>query len=58
MDIGKDTGDVGSPTYKSKAPFAFTGQIGKIVFDLAPPKRGALEQRRILQERLLRAMSN
>jgi arylsulfatase A-like enzyme len=58
MDIGKDNGDVVSPTYKSKAPFAFTGKIGKVVFDLAPGKRGALEQRRIQQERLLRAMRN
>jgi arylsulfatase len=58
MDIGKDNGDVVSPTYKSKAPFAFTGKIGKVVFDLAPPKQGALERRRILQERLLQAMRN
>jgi arylsulfatase len=54
MDIGKDNGDVVSPTYKAKAPFAFTGKIGKVMFDLAPPKQGALEQRRIQQERLLR----
>jgi arylsulfatase A-like enzyme len=58
MDIGKDNGDVVSPTYKAKAPFAFTGKIGKVVFDLAPGEKGALEQRRILQERLLRAMRN
>jgi hypothetical protein len=58
MDIGKDNGDVVSPTYKVKAPFAFTGKIGKVVFDLAPPKQGALERRRIQQERLLRAMRN
>jgi len=58
MDIGKDNGDVVSPTYKAKAPFAFTGKIGKVVFDLAPPKRGALEQRRILEERFRRAMTN
>jgi arylsulfatase len=36
MDIGKDNGDVVSPTYAAKAPFAFTGKIGKVVFDLAP----------------------
>ncbi len=58
MDIGKDNGDVVSPTYKAKAPFAFTGKIGKVVFDLALQKQGTLEQRRILQERLLRAMRN
>jgi hypothetical protein len=58
MDIGKDNGDVVSPTYKGKAPFAFTGKIGKVIFDLAPGEKGALEQRRILQERLIRAMRN
>jgi arylsulfatase A-like enzyme len=58
MDIGKDNGDVVSPTYKSKAPFAFTGKIGKVVFDLAPGEKGALEQRKILQERFIRAMRN
>ena len=36
MDIGKDNGDPVSPTYKAKSPFAFTGKIGKVVFDLAP----------------------
>jgi arylsulfatase len=58
MDIGKDNGDVVSPTYKAKAPFAFTGKIGKVVFDLAPPKQAALERQRLLHERLLRAMRN
>ncbi len=58
MDIGKDNGDVVSPTYKSKAPFAFTGKIGKVVFDLAPGEKGALEQRKILEERFIRAMRN
>ncbi|HWE35366.1 MAG TPA: arylsulfatase [Isosphaeraceae bacterium] len=36
MDIGKDNGDPVSPSYASKSPFAFTGKIGKVVFDLAP----------------------
>jgi arylsulfatase len=36
MDIGKDNGDPVSPSYASKSPFAFTGTIGKVVFDLAP----------------------
>jgi arylsulfatase A-like enzyme len=58
MDIGKDNGDVVSPAYKAKAPFAFTGKIGKVVFDLAPGARGALEQRRILRRRLIQAMRN
>jgi hypothetical protein len=35
MDIGKDNGDSVSPTYAAKAPFAFTGKIGTVVFDLA-----------------------
>ena len=34
LDIGKDNGDVVSPSYRSKAPFAFSGKIGKVVFDL------------------------
>jgi arylsulfatase len=58
MDIGKDNGDVVSPTYKGKAPFAFTGKIGKVVFDLAPHKQGAAARRKVLQERLERAMRN
>jgi arylsulfatase A-like enzyme len=58
MDIGKDNGDVVSPTYRAKAPFPFTGKIGKVVFDLAPNRQGALDHRRLLQERLIRAMRN
>jgi arylsulfatase len=37
MDIGRDNGDPVSPSYASKSPFAFTGTIGKVVFDLVPP---------------------
>jgi arylsulfatase len=58
MDIGKDNGEVVSPTYRAKAPFPFTGKIGKVVFDLAPGRQGALDHRRLLQERLIRAMRN
>jgi len=36
MDIGMDNGDVVSPSYQARAPFAFTDKIGKVVFDLAP----------------------
>ena len=43
MDIGKDNGDVVSETYKDKAPFAFTGKIGKVEFDLAPGQISAPE---------------
>jgi len=41
MDVGKDNGDVVSPSYRAKAPFAFTGQIEKVVFDLAPTETSA-----------------
>lgn len=58
FDIGKDNGDVVSETYKDKAPFAFTGKIEKVVFDLAPPGVGALERRRLLEEHFIRAMGN
>lgn len=36
MDIGKDNGDPVSMTYEARSPFAFTGKISKVVFDLAP----------------------
>jgi arylsulfatase len=58
FDIGKDNGDVVSETYKAKAPFAFTGKIEKVVFDLAPGEKGALDHRRLLRERFIRAMRN
>ena len=58
MDIGKDNGDVVSPTYKAKAPFAFTGKIGKVVFDLKPDGLGALDRQRELQHRLSQEIRN
>jgi arylsulfatase len=58
MDIGKDNGDVVSETYKAKAPFVFTGKIGKVVFDLNPDGLGAIDRRRELQERLVQAIRN
>jgi arylsulfatase len=58
FDVGKDNGDVVSESYKAKAPFAFTGKIGKVVFDLAPGEKGSLEHRRILEQRFIRAMRN
>jgi len=36
MDIGRDSGEPVSPSYREKSPFAFTGSIGKVVFELAP----------------------
>jgi len=58
FDIGKDNGDVVSATYKSKAPFAFNGKIGKVVFELAPNAVGAIDRQRELQDRLIRAIRN
>ena len=34
MDIGKDNGEPVSPTYRARSPFAFTGKIEEVVFDL------------------------
>ena len=36
MDIGKDNGEPVSPSYRDKSPFAFTGKIEKVVFELEP----------------------
>jgi hypothetical protein len=36
MDIGKDNGEPVSLSYAAKSPFAFTGKIAQVVFDLAP----------------------
>jgi arylsulfatase len=36
MDVGKDNGAPVSLSYEKKAPFTFTGKIGKVVFDLSP----------------------
>lgn len=54
FDIGKDNGDVVAESYKSKAPFAFTGKIGKVVFDLHPSGMGLEDRRR----RLMQAIRN
>jgi arylsulfatase len=35
MDIGRDNGAAVSPTYQDRSPFAFTGKIGQVVFELA-----------------------
>jgi arylsulfatase len=34
MDVGRDNGEVVSPPYRAKAPFAFTGKIHAVVSDL------------------------
>jgi arylsulfatase len=36
MDIGRDNGLVVDLSYADKAPFAFTGEIKQVVFDVAP----------------------
>jgi arylsulfatase len=36
MDIGRDNGLVVDLTYEDKAPYAFTGIVRKVVFDLQP----------------------
>jgi hypothetical protein len=36
MDIGRDNGLVVDLTYEDLAPYAFTGKIKKVVFDLKP----------------------
>ena len=36
MDIGRDNGGVVDLSYEDRKPFAFTGTIKKVVFDLKP----------------------
>jgi arylsulfatase len=36
MDMGRDNGGVVALDYEDKAPYAFTGQLNKVVFDLQP----------------------
>ena len=36
MDIGRDNGLVVDLAYEDKAPYAFTGTVKKVVFDLKP----------------------
>ena len=36
MDIGRDNGEVVNRSYAGKAPFAFTGTVKKVVFDIKP----------------------
>ena len=36
MDIGRDNGLVVDRAYEAKAPYAFTGTVKKVVFDLKP----------------------
>ena len=36
MDIGRDNGGVVDLDYEDRAPYAFTGTVRNVVFDLAP----------------------
>ena len=36
MDIGRDNGGVVDLSYEDRKPFAFTGEIKKVVFDIKP----------------------
>ncbi len=36
MDIGRDNGGVVDPGYETRKPFAFTGKIRRVVFDVNP----------------------
>ena len=36
MDIGRDNGLVVDLAYEHKAPYAFTGTVKKVIFDLSP----------------------
>jgi arylsulfatase len=52
MDMGRDNGGVVDLDYESKAPYAFTGTVKKVTFDLAPHAHGdelALHQHHAVQ---------
>ena len=36
MDVGRDNGGVVDLDYEDRAPYAFTGTVDRVVFDLAP----------------------
>jgi arylsulfatase A-like enzyme/uncharacterized membrane protein len=44
MDVGRDNGLVVDRAYAAKAPYAFTGTVKKVVFDLRPAARHEDEQ--------------
>jgi arylsulfatase A-like enzyme/uncharacterized membrane protein len=47
MDIGRDNGGVVDLAYEDKAPYAFTGTVKRVVFDLKPATQ---EQEKALHE--------
>lgn len=40
MDIGRDNGLVVDRAYEARAPYAFTGTVHQVVFDLSPHPHG------------------
>ena len=49
MDIGRDNGGVVDLAYEEKAPYAFTGTVKDVVFDLKP-KPTTHEEEKALHE--------
>ena len=41
MDMGRDNGGVVDLAYEDQAPYAFTGTVKKVIFDLKPAHREA-----------------
>ena len=39
LDIGRDNGEVVDARYEKMAPFAFTGTIHKVTYDIRPPSK-------------------
>ena len=60
MDIGRDNGGVVDLSYADKKPFAFTGTIKKVVFDIKPhlgPGRGGAARGRAARPRRARTVA-
>jgi arylsulfatase len=55
MDIGRDNGMPVDRSYADKSPFAFTGTVRKVVFDIAPHAEDAHEHE--LHEHAQRALA-
>jgi arylsulfatase A-like enzyme len=49
MDVGRDNGLVVDRSYEKKAPYAFTGTVKKVIFDLKPVSHE--EEKRIHEEK-------
>lgn len=44
LDIGRDNGLVVDRDYEDRAPYAFTGTVREVVFDLKPVSEGAAKK--------------